>query len=320
MEYYACKITFELIDLFLLSTLCYIEKGCKWRTNFYAIIWIFFWSKTRFSIEKSCEFLILPRYFGIQKLQSWNVTRESWAKHFCTKNLCMNCWWNQPMASPRDSNRRVWVRPSQCFLNPILKSEEWGHFQRRCFGPTVFGSTSEQPVERWQEKFCSCHFWRPNNGKLCVLMLPVQLIGGCQLPRGFEFFDPCIDQLCGRNYLLTSSVWYWHAWGKPISRGLWPLIRPWPPRLMLRRRSPCRKGNLIHRPFSRSFCRVHRCERFSDMSVKNSANPSIPERKRCREPVTQGRPRGLWLLPRGDLHLHDSLLSFSGDSVMKNIT
>jgi len=38
MEYYACKITFELIDLFLLSTLCYIEKGCKWRTNFYAII------------------------------------------------------------------------------------------------------------------------------------------------------------------------------------------------------------------------------------------------------------------------------------------
>jgi len=29
-----------------------------------------------------------------QKLQSWNVTRESCAKHFCTKNVCIKCWWN----------------------------------------------------------------------------------------------------------------------------------------------------------------------------------------------------------------------------------
>ncbi len=29
-----------------------------------------------------------------QKLQSWNVTRESWAKHFHMKNALVKCWWN----------------------------------------------------------------------------------------------------------------------------------------------------------------------------------------------------------------------------------
>ncbi len=32
--------------------------------------------------------------FWRQKLQSWNVTKESWAKHFCTKNAWVKCWWD----------------------------------------------------------------------------------------------------------------------------------------------------------------------------------------------------------------------------------
>jgi len=41
---------------------------------------------------------ILHRNFALifwwQKLQSWNVTRESSAKHFRTKNACVKCLWN----------------------------------------------------------------------------------------------------------------------------------------------------------------------------------------------------------------------------------
>jgi len=33
--------------------------------------------------------------FWRQKLQRWNVTRESFANHFCTKNRRIKCWWNR---------------------------------------------------------------------------------------------------------------------------------------------------------------------------------------------------------------------------------
>jgi len=36
--------------------------------------------------------------FWRQKLQSWKVTRESYAKHFCTKNAHFKCWWYWPQA------------------------------------------------------------------------------------------------------------------------------------------------------------------------------------------------------------------------------
>jgi len=32
--------------------------------------------------------------FWRQKLQSWNITRESCANHFCMKNTSIKCWWN----------------------------------------------------------------------------------------------------------------------------------------------------------------------------------------------------------------------------------
>jgi len=37
--------------------------------------------------------------FWRQKLQSCNVTRESCTIRFCTKKLCIKCWWNWPLFS-----------------------------------------------------------------------------------------------------------------------------------------------------------------------------------------------------------------------------
>jgi len=35
--------------------------------------------------------------FWRQKLQSWDITRESWVIHFCMKMAHIKCWWNWPM-------------------------------------------------------------------------------------------------------------------------------------------------------------------------------------------------------------------------------
>jgi len=32
--------------------------------------------------------------FWCQNLQSWNITRESWPKHFCMENVLVKCRWN----------------------------------------------------------------------------------------------------------------------------------------------------------------------------------------------------------------------------------
>ncbi len=37
--------------------------------------------------------------FNTQILQSWNVSRESFLKHFCTKNGRVKCWWNRTLDS-----------------------------------------------------------------------------------------------------------------------------------------------------------------------------------------------------------------------------
>jgi len=43
--------------------------------------------------------------FWPKKLQSWNVTRESWAIHFCTKKSRIRCWCNWHLGSPSTSLR-----------------------------------------------------------------------------------------------------------------------------------------------------------------------------------------------------------------------
>ncbi len=47
--------------------------------------------------------------FWRQKLQSWNVSRESCAKSFHTKNVRVKCWWN-------------WLKLSRPFFHVSLKN------------------------------------------------------------------------------------------------------------------------------------------------------------------------------------------------------
>jgi len=43
-----------------------------------------------------------------QKLRSQNVTKKSCAKHFCTKNVCIKCWWNRPCMDNKQFNTTHW--------------------------------------------------------------------------------------------------------------------------------------------------------------------------------------------------------------------
>ncbi len=55
---------------------------------------LFFTSFIQVSISSTFYARLLCQYFCTKKLQSQNVTREKLRKHFCTKNLCIKCWWN----------------------------------------------------------------------------------------------------------------------------------------------------------------------------------------------------------------------------------
>ncbi len=69
--------------------------------------------------------------FWRQKLQSWNVTRESLKKHFHTKNAHIQCWWNQPQfkaikKSRLDNVKKVnksalWCVPLTCWEQNLKK-------------------------------------------------------------------------------------------------------------------------------------------------------------------------------------------------------
>jgi hypothetical protein len=54
--------------------------------------------------------------FWPKKLQSWNVTRESSAKHFCTKNALVKCWWYWPQNFSKYVQTALAIRGSYYFL------------------------------------------------------------------------------------------------------------------------------------------------------------------------------------------------------------
>jgi hypothetical protein len=41
------------------------------------------------------------------KLHSWNVSRESCTKHFCTRNALLKCWWNRPQVASKIEDKKA---------------------------------------------------------------------------------------------------------------------------------------------------------------------------------------------------------------------
>jgi len=67
------------------------------------------------SISSTYYNRILRRYFGAKK--SWNVTRKSCAKHFCTKNYRVKLAIGQLPLSPRPCYGRLWRAFNVIVLN-----------------------------------------------------------------------------------------------------------------------------------------------------------------------------------------------------------
>jgi len=101
--------------------------------------------------------------FWCQKLQSWNIPKESWSICFCTKKVRIKCWWNWHLVS--SVKKRVFLNEIQnniSFLSDKSIDDNSVKFQqteRQTIGPSfetpiiqlesrVGGNSSDLDLER----------------------------------------------------------------------------------------------------------------------------------------------------------------------------
>jgi len=91
--------------------------------------WLNYLNNLQESISSSCFRAHFAPIFLRQKLQSWNVTRESCAKHFCIKNTPVKCWWNWLQQGPQGQLWLpiVWLTSTMSANTPTLNHENYPH-------------------------------------------------------------------------------------------------------------------------------------------------------------------------------------------------